>query len=100
MTGWACFTIYFQSGLNMNNKDRQLVLDTKMYKYQTFGKEPYCKFCWANSHTACIMESDYRSSGLNCVKAECRMLKLPFRLREIVEPPSDKYRMYGCGGKS
>ena len=78
----------------MNNKDRQIYLETKMYKRNSFGKEPYCRKCWAKTYTGC-MGAIYRSSQLSCVKAECRLNGCPFELREIIEPPSALYSTYG-----
>ena len=78
----------------MNNKDRQLTLDTKMYRNKSYGKEPYCGHCWAKCK-GCIAGSAYRSTQLQCVKAECRMKGIPFNLREIIYPISYSGYHYG-----
>lgn len=78
----------------MNNNDRQLKLETQMYRRKTFGKETYCSHCWAKCN-GCIMNAKQRSIQQACVRAECRETNIPFKIREFINPPSNKYRMYG-----
>jgi hypothetical protein len=79
----------------MTNFDRQISLETKMYKHKTFGKEEMCNYCWAKCK-GCIHQ--YRTQQLACVKAECRMTKIPFRLREMIYSPSRQGFYYGFKG--
>lgn len=79
----------------MNNKDRQLYLDTKMYRSKTFGKQPFCAKCWAKLHNGCLVNGQMRSINLLCCKAECRLNGVSFQLREVVCPPSKPGVLYG-----
>lgn len=76
----------------MNNKDRQLVLETKMYRTKTFGKQKYCTKCFAKLYDGCLVTGLQRSKQLLCCKAECRVTKTPFELREMIERPSSARR--------
>ena len=78
----------------MNNKDRQVTLETRMYRNKTFGKENFCNKCWAKSK-GCIATSPMRSKQLLCVKAECRVLNIQFNLREVICAPSRSWKTYG-----
>jgi hypothetical protein len=65
----------------MTNTERQLTLDTKMYRKKSYGKEDYCAYCFAKDciKGGCIVKSKHRSKSMLCVKAECRMNGTPFR---------------------
>lgn len=58
----------------MTNIDRQLILDTRMYRRgKNYGQEKYCKYCWACYYgNNCIAKPVVRSTQLLCVKAESR----------------------------
>lgn len=58
----------------MTNAERQLTLETMMYKNgKTFGREKFCKQCWACYHgRECIAASGMRSTQILCVKAKDR----------------------------
>jgi hypothetical protein len=78
----------------MNNKDRQIVLETRMYRHKTYGKEDFCSKCWAKCN-GCIASTKYRAHNLLCVKAECRLKQIPFNLRECVYARSKSNYIYG-----
>lgn len=61
--------------MRVTNAQRQLSLDVKMYsKGKTFGREVFCKFCFACYHRMkCIAHPKARSEGMLCVKAKNRM---------------------------
>lgn len=62
----------------MTNRDRQITLETRMYRKKSFGKEKYCNHCWAcEYHENCIAQSVQRSAQRLCVKAENRMKGKP-----------------------
>lgn len=85
----------------MTNVDRQLTLDTQMYRKKSFGSEDYCSYCWAKDciKGGCIAPSKYRSKSFLCVKAECRMRGMPFRtnLQELVKYAGKKKSYRLCG---
>lgn len=82
----------------MNNKDRQLILETRMYRRKTYGKEAFCSKCWAK-YNGCIATGKQRYAQLLCCKAECRMNKIPFSLRECLCAPSKQSYIYGLKKK-
>ena len=62
----------------MRNELRQLCLDTANYRTKSWGKNDYCKHCWACYHgTKCIADPKSRSTQILCVKAKDRMNKTP-----------------------
>ena len=73
----------------MTNKERQLTLDTKMYRKKSYGFEDYCSHCWAKDciKGGCIAVPKNRSKSCLCVKAECRMIRTPYRtnLQELIK---------------
>lgn len=83
---------------HMTNFDRQLTLDTRMYRNKTFGKEAYCNYCWAKTYSGCFAGGLQRSKQFMCVKAECRANKDLFKspLYEMMAEPNRK-RHYKCG---
>jgi hypothetical protein len=85
----------------MRNADRQLTLDTNMYRKKSFGKEDYCAYCFAKDciKGGCIAESRHRSKSCLCVKAECRMNGMPFKtaLQELLQDAGKKKSYRLCG---
>ena len=85
----------------MTNVERQLTLDTKMYRKKSFGSEDYCAYCFAKDciKGGCIAVSKHRSKSCLCVKAECRMLGSPFRtnLQELVKYSGKRKAHRLCG---
>lgn len=55
----------------MNIQQRQITLETKMYRDNSFGKADICNKCWASTHISCI--ADNRSIQCLCAKAEARL---------------------------
>lgn len=79
----------------MKNADRQLVLNTRMYRNNTYGKEAYCEFCWAKCN-GCIATGKARSKQMLCVKAYDRMKgqHTPTRLEEAIRYAGERQRHY------
>lgn len=58
----------------MTKEERQIKLETKMYRKKSFGQEDICAKCWACFHyKSCIALPKIRSKQCLCVKAEIRL---------------------------
>jgi hypothetical protein len=58
----------------VTKEERQITLQTRMYRKKSFGKENYCTRCWACYHyESCIADAKIRSVQCLCVKAEERL---------------------------
>lgn len=76
----------------MTREERQLQLDTKMYKKKSFGTENFCNYCWAcYQHVKCIADSRKRSNGNHCAKAEERMKKKFYTKKKGVFAVTEEY---------
>ena len=81
----------------MTNRDRQITLETRMYRKKSFGKEKYCNHCWVcEYHENCIAQSVHRSAQRLCVKAENRMKGKPTdtKLSETLQGAEKRKRKY------
>ena len=78
----------------MTKAERQLTLETRMYRNKTFGKMPICKHCFACAFTHCISSSKSRMIGGLCAEAEARMIGRP----RCKNQPNKKYKPK-CGLK-
>lgn len=62
----------------MTERERQITLETRMYRKKSFGQEKYCRHCWAcEYHRNCIALPTQRGRKQLCVKAENRMKGKP-----------------------
>lgn len=79
----------------MKNTDRQLVLNTRMHRNRSFGKEPYCSHCWAKCN-GCLATGKARSKQILCVKAYDRMKgqPTPTPLEELIRYAGERERHY------
>jgi DNA invertase Pin-like site-specific DNA recombinase len=76
----------------MTREERQLQLDTKMYKKKSFGTESFCNYCWAcYQHVKCIADPRERSTGLHCAKAEERIQKTVHTKKKGVYAVTEEY---------
>lgn len=71
----------------MTIEERQLTLETRLYRKKSFGKENFCDYCFARSNT-CIASSKERSCQYLCAKAETRMNSKP----RYKDTPNKKYK--------
>lgn len=80
----------------MTVQDRQITLETRMYRKKSFGREKFCGHCWAcEYHKNCIAYPPQRSVRQFCAKAENRMKGKPTdtELAEVLKN-SDKRKRY------
>lgn len=56
----------------MTITERQLTLETRMYRNKSFGCNKICKACFASTHVSCIATTT-RSKQCLCAKAEARI---------------------------
>lgn len=58
----------------MTIKERQIKLETRMYRHKSFGREDFCILCFAcKYHIDCIANGKTRSTQNLCAKAESRL---------------------------